>query len=82
MTGAYLRVKRKDKWENIEIEHLTDKEREIVLKDDPRLMQWLHIVCNELVSIDKLLKELEESGVISKKNKKLPNGIGGQNDVF
>jgi len=82
MTGGYLRIKRKGKWENIEIEYLTDEEREIVLKDDPRLMQWLHMVCNELVSIDKLLKELEKSGVISKENEKHPNGIGGQNDVF
>ena len=37
MTGAYLRVKR-EKWENIEVEHLTDEERQEILKDDPRLM--------------------------------------------
>ena len=28
MTGAYLRVKRNNKWENIEVEYLTNKERE------------------------------------------------------
>lgn len=82
MTGAYLRIKRKGKWENVEVEHLTDEERETILKDDPRLMGWLHVVCNNLASIDALLKELEESGVISKENEKLPNGIGGQNDAF
>jgi len=64
MTGAYLRVKRNDKWENIEVEHLTDEERESILKDDARLMQWLHIVCNKLVSVDSLLKDLEKDGII------------------
>lgn len=38
MTGAYLRVKRGDKWENIEVEHLTDDERQKILKNDSRLM--------------------------------------------
>ncbi len=75
MTGGYLRVKRKGKWENIEIEYLTDEERESILKDDPRLMGWLHMVCNNLASVEKLLKELKE-------NEKFLNGIGGQNDVF
>jgi len=32
MTGAYLRVKRNNKWENIEVEYLTDEERETLLK--------------------------------------------------
>jgi hypothetical protein len=30
MTGAYLRVKRGDEWENIEVEHLTNEERKIL----------------------------------------------------
>lgn len=65
MTGAYLRVKRNNKWENIEVEHLTDKERESILNDD-RLMQWLNIVCNKLSEIDILLKDLEKNGLIEK----------------
>jgi len=64
MTGAYLRVKRNDKWENIEVEYLTDEERETILKDDDRLINWLHLVCNKLSQLDPLLKGLEEEGLI------------------
>ena len=66
MTGAYLRVKRDGKWENIEVEYLTDEERETLLKDDDRLMSWLHLTCKELVKIDVLLKDLEKDGIISR----------------
>jgi len=66
MTGAYLRVKRNDKWENIEVEHLTDEERESILKDDDRLMQWLHITCNALVKAEDLFKDLEEDGILQR----------------
>lgn len=52
MTGAYLRVKRDNRWESIEVEHLTDAEREELLKDDSRLLGWLHIVCNKLAEIE------------------------------
>lgn len=65
MTGAYLRIKRK-KWENIEVEHLTDEERQEILKNDPRLMQWLNIVCDKLAETEKLLVELEEEGILEK----------------
>ena len=64
MTGAYLRVKRDGKWENIEIEFLTDAEREENLKDDPRLINWLNLVCNKLSEIEELLQDLEKDGVI------------------
>lgn len=48
MTGAYLRVERDGKWKTVEVEFLTDEERETLLKDDPRLINWLHLVCNTL----------------------------------
>ncbi len=44
MTGAYIRVKRDGKWQNIEVEHLTDAEREEALKDKD-LMGWIHMLC-------------------------------------
>ena len=59
MTGAFLRVWRDGKWQNVEVEHLTDCEREKALKDDPRLMAWLHVVCNELSRVEGMLKQLE-----------------------
>ena len=67
MTGAFLRIKRNDKYESIEIEHLTDKEREETLKNDDRLMQWLNIVCNKLAEIEPLLDDLEKDGLIKRK---------------
>ena len=60
MTGAYLRVKRIGKWEKIEIEYLTNNEREEILKDDPRLMKWLHLVCENLVEVESILKEIDK----------------------
>ena len=67
MTGAFLRIKKNDKYEAIEIEHLTDKEREETLKNDDRLMQWLNIVCNKLAEIEPLLDDLEKDGLIKRK---------------
>ena len=64
MTGAYLRVKRDEKWENIEIEHLTDSEREEILKNDTRLMQWLNCVCGKLAELQPIIDGLVEDGTL------------------
>ncbi len=50
MTGTYLRVQRYGKWENVEIEYLTDSERMMTLKDQPneRLILWLNCVSKTL----------------------------------
>jgi len=41
MTGAYIRVKRRGKWENIEFELLTDKEMAEFADADPEVgWQW------------------------------------------
>ena len=49
MTNAYVRVKRADKWENVEIEYLTDGEREEIFKDadSEELLKWLNFMCNQ-----------------------------------
>ena len=49
MTGAYLRVRRGNKWQNIEIEYLTDGEREKLFKDAPaeEVLKWLNFMCNQ-----------------------------------
>ena len=49
MTGAYLRVKRKGKWQNVEIEYLSDKEREELFKDSnsEEVLKWLNFMCNQ-----------------------------------
>lgn len=64
MTGAFLRVQRDGKWQNVEVEHLTDSEREKKLKNDPRVLSWLHLVCNELARVEGMLKQLEADGVL------------------
>ncbi len=66
MTGAYLRVKRNDKWENVEVEHLTNEERESLLKNDGRLIHWLHLVCNKLSEIEPILDDLEKDGILKR----------------
>ncbi len=67
MTGAFLRVQRDGKWENVEVEHLTDAERESTLANDPRLLSWLHLVCGKLAAADKLLIELEADGIVQRR---------------
>ena len=57
MTGTYLRIKRDDKWQNLEIEYLTDSEREEFMKDDSRLLYWLNMVCNTLVAVEDIIKK-------------------------
>ena len=49
MTGAYLRVKRGDIWQNIEIEYLSDKEREELFKEGSteEVLKWLNFMCSE-----------------------------------
>ena len=49
MTGAYLRVRRKGKWQNVEIEYLTDSERGELFKDAPsdEVLKWLNFMCNQ-----------------------------------
>jgi len=66
MTGAFLRIQRKGKWQNIEVEHLTDEERENTLKDDPRLMKWLHLTCNKLAENEKIFEELAKEGILQR----------------
>ena len=49
MTGAYLRIQREDKWQNVEIEYLSDKEREELFKEADRedVLKWLNFMCSE-----------------------------------
>lgn len=66
MTGAYLRVQRDGKWLNLEVEHLTDEERQEKLSSDPRLIQWLNLACAKLVEAEGILNGLVEDGVLSR----------------
>ena len=59
MTGAYIRIKRDSKWQNIEVEHLTDDERKEALKEETNLMPWLNMVCGKLREVELLGEFLE-----------------------
>lgn len=50
MTGAYLRVKRDTHYKAIEVEYLTDAEREELFKNENSevLIRWINLVCNTL----------------------------------
>ena len=63
MTGAFLRVKRDGKWENIEVEYLTIEERKELFKDrEPdELLRWLDLTCSFLCEFEEVPKEEAES---------------------
>ena len=50
MTGAYIRVQRNGTYENVEVEYLTDSEREetFTYRTPEELINWLNLVCKEL----------------------------------
>lgn len=68
MTGAYLRTKRGDKWENIEVEHLTDDEirEKFATREPQELINWMTMLCGKLREIEPLLLQLEADGIIKK----------------
>ena len=49
MTGAYLRIQREGKWQNVEIEYLSDAERAELFKEAPpeEILRWLNFMCNQ-----------------------------------
>ena len=53
MTGAYLRVKRENKWLNVEVEYLTNEERFELFKDrkPAELIRWLDLLCDTINNI-------------------------------
>lgn len=57
MTGAYLRIKRNGKFENVEIEHLTDEERDTVFGPND-LLPWLNMTCKKIAEIEEIICQL------------------------
>ena len=67
MTGAYLRAKRGDKFENVEIEHLTDAELEekFSSRDPAELVNWIKMLCGTIRRLEPLLDELVRDGILT-----------------
>jgi hypothetical protein len=67
MTGAYLRVKRGDKWENVEVENLTDDEirEKFATREPQELISWMLLLCQKIRQVEPLLKQLEAEGIIT-----------------
>jgi len=54
MTGAYLRVFREDGYVNIEVEHLSNEERQdaFIHRTPEEIVRWLNLVCNTLSEVE------------------------------
>lgn len=68
MTGAYLRVKRGDKWENIEVENLTDDEirEKFATREPQELINWMIMLCQKIRQVEPLLVQLEKEGILAR----------------
>jgi hypothetical protein len=54
MTGSFVRVQRDNKWENIEIEYLTQDEREEFFsnKSHSEILNWIDLLCKNIVEVE------------------------------
>lgn len=66
MTGAYLRAIRNGKWDNVEVEHLTDEElRDKFLTRPPEeLVNWMAMLCAKLRDIEPIFNGLVADGIL------------------
>jgi hypothetical protein len=62
MTNAYVRIQREDKWQNVEIEYLTDEERNELFKDasNEEVLKWLNFMCYQYEAL--VLEVINEFG--------------------
>ena len=62
MTGAFLRVEREGKWENIEVEHLTESELDEIIgsRSKSEIMDWLKRTCKVLVLAEEHIAKIKE----------------------
>lgn len=61
MTGAFVRIKRDGKFENIEIEYLSVQERIDLFKDKDKeeILKWLDLTCSVLCEIEEASEIIE-----------------------
>ena len=66
MTGAYLRVIRDGKCQNIEVEHMTYKELAKHFPEDSRSIGFLNPVCRKPVECETLIDLVADDGIIGR----------------
>jgi hypothetical protein len=66
MTGAFLRVKRGDKYLPVEVEFLTDEELDAAFLDrtPEALVSWIKMLCGHLRHLAPLMQQLERDGIV------------------
>jgi len=68
MTGAWLRVERNGKWENIEVEYLTEEELDEIIgsRSSCEIMDWLKMTCKMLRTIEETNSDHSEHQIKGK----------------
>lgn len=63
MTGAFLRIERNGKMENVEIEYLTKDEREFLFntKHPDEILNWMDLLCETIRSLEEVPEEEAEA---------------------
>lgn len=66
MTGAYLRAVRNGKWDNVEVEHLTDEELrdKFISRAPEELVNWMSMLCAKIRHVETLFNGLVEDGIL------------------
>lgn len=72
MTGAYVRVKRGEKFENVEVEHLTEDElkEKFETRTPEELVSWMNLLCSTIRRIEPVLDDLVQDGILEFTNEK------------
>lgn len=68
MTGAFLRAKRNGRWENVEVEYLTDEELRDKFLHRPaeELVNWMSMLCAKIRQIEPVFDGLVKDGILAK----------------
>ena len=63
MTGIFLRIKRDGKFHNLEIEHLTPEELDLVFKDRPsdELINWLKALTKVIADVEPIVNAYNDA---------------------